>query len=380
MTDGWGRDYSLPEPPKSSKRWWVLAGAIAVVVVWVGLAILRNDLALQGGSLAGPTDPEIYADDDMEVLPTHAATVDNRGLAVAAPVGDWEVAVLETNRNATEDWTEEQMDVGFDAALVMTTVYVKYNGEAPTEFTEALGWDFGSQSGTNNGYNPWDDWCPTWRDSVLEVGTMLPGEARVVRVCVPVASEDAAGLEMHVTQGPGNFDGPMRTFELPTDGTSYGAPEGASVNTPYQVAMDNAQDSGPWRGDTYGAQRSWILDSGQEDENGEHFVHIAATFDVERSPAPLDTSARDPELRGPSGRVYWPHPCPDSDLPNTSDLTAPEIQVCWYVLAEDAHDLVAVFADVWWTGEWLVLRIPETSDPPPSYQLASGIAPSLLPQ
>lgn len=340
-------------PPRRAKRWivWVASAALCAFAVFL---VVKDQQMSPLSSL--PVEPS-GAEEAVE-LPRHDPTLDADGRAEAVAVGDFDVAVLETNRHATEDWTDAQMDVGFPAALVMTTVYVKYNGEGPVEFTEALAWDFGSTEGTNNGYNPWDDWCPGWDNSVLNVSVMLPGEAQVLRVCVPVALEDATGLDMHVSANPADFSGPYRTFGLPPDGTVYSAPLDASKNDPYTVAKAEAKAEGVWRADTYTPTRTWVVQT-----NDDETVRIAAEFSVRRSATKSEGTAWNPEVRGPSGASYLGGPCPGDDVPSSSDDTASTIHECWDVSESDAHDLVAVFADVWWTGDLLVLRLPEPTTP-----------------
>jgi|GEM_PF-6165157 len=379
MTQGWGRDYAVPEsskspdPSKNSLRSLLVAGLLVVAVVWTVLGNLRDEgpVAREPVVAATPGDELVgddyvgddFVGDEIEILPRHAARVDDRGFAVPAAVGDWDVAVLATDRDAKEDWTEAQMEMYFDAAFVMTTLYVKYNGDAPAEFTEAMGWLFGNTQGTSVGYDPWDDWCPPWRDSALAVGVILPGEARIVRVCVPVHRVDAEGLEMDVEANPGYLTGPVRAFELPSDGVVLPAPEDVSTHSPYSVAVAQAADSGAIWGVTYTPRRSWIVSSATA-PNGETSVRVAATFAVEREPGDTDRPDTEPEIRAPSGRVYPGLPCESPALPGIRDFEAAEVQVCWDVLAEDAQNLVTVIADAWGTGEWVVLRIPETTEAP----------------
>lgn len=373
MSEGWGRDYSPPRQ-KSGVRPWLLAGVFAAVAALAVVGPMLNDSAPRRQPAAPTTDGAVGNDDipfeempidgmaaeDIEILPRHSATLDDQGFAATASVGDWDVAVLETDRHATEDWTAEQMDVGFDAAFVMTTVYVKNNGDAPADFTEALGFTFGNPLGSSIGYDPWDDWCPAWRDSALGVGVMLPGEARAVRVCVPVFAGDAAGLDMYVEANPRYLTGPSRTFGLPPDGVVLTAPRDVSANSAYAVVAASAAASGEWQGHTYTPQRAWVVSS-DTSAAGEGTVRVAATFAVERLPSATQGVTHKPELRAPSGRVYWAGRCDSEEAPFVLDPEATEFQVCWDLLASDAHDLVAVFADAWGTSDWLALRIPETA-------------------
>lgn len=343
-------------------RWQslVLTCLITAAVSWVLLTVLDSSLVESGGSPSKSSDVS-HQDRLVPIEQEGSGLLPDPGPGQVGAVGPWEVAVLETDRDATEDWTAEDTQYKTGLTFVMTTIYLKYNGETPVDFLDQLGFDFGSPEGTQIGYNPWDDWCPAWRDDVNGIGVMLPGEARVVRVCVPVALEDAPGLEMDVIPDPANnydWDN-VRRFELPPDGVTFPAPVGSHTSSPYAIAVSHLEAKGVWRGDVYTPLRSRIVGEGK-DFLGDPVVYLEAAFAVEDLPGAFAGRPHGPEARGPSGSTNYGGRCSD-DKPYLGDTEAVEVFVCWSVNPSDVKDLVAVFTDSWVATELLVLEVPDPS-------------------
>lgn len=190
-----------------------LTAVLAAVLVAGCTAPVGDDL------VGRPTESELT---ESAVPATSGSPAD---VAETYRVGTWDVTVLSTDRDAGNDLGQGNHPADFPQ--VRTTLHVTNVAETVQDILE-LEFAFGDVNGTQNGYSPWDDWCAPDPQSYLTLPTLfLPGESRIVTVCVPVDPSDAAGLSMWLIPGdPAVTD---IEVEVPL------LPEGATVDPPASV-------------------------------------------------------------------------------------------------------------------------------------------------
>lgn len=261
-------------------------------------------------------------------------------VAEAFSVGPWEVAVLSTNHDAVDEIGQGNHPDNFPP--VLTTLQITNTADSVQDFS-VLEFLFGALDGTENGYNPWDDWCAPFPNNVRDRSILyLPGETRTIGVCVPVDPRDAARLTMWVSSSDGNEPGDEVEVLLPPDGEEWAPRPQEDVATLQARALALAGPSGEGWG--YRLEVSDVAIGDMAD--GQRVVSLTLHAD------PIDPSV--PPVGyvfsagiGPSGNAYETSLCRSREYWKSFDGSAWSQDLCMTVDAADAESILLVFDGIY---------------------------------
>lgn len=326
-----------------TRRLWHTGGLYAVALV-----TLSACAALGPGDSDRPTfttQPDaIHMPDESPSTPTPEPEAKSAGPGPTTHFLDpWEITVLSTDRDAGR--TLGQGNHPDDFPQVMTTISLTNTGTSVRDQT-MLEFTFADPGGTQNGYNPWDDWCASHPlDYAASPWYVLPGQTKVVTVCVPVNPRDADGLTMWVVDGdPADLDAKEIQIPLTKEGEEWDAPAESNYAALHQDLASRTQRTGT----AFGYEFS-IADVSVSAE-GDGLANVAITLDAKF--LEHDTSREafvDVEILGPSGTQEPAQRCDTSTYVPTLEGESWQYDYCVSVPQEDAHSLLLVLAQ-WYTA------------------------------
>lgn len=273
------------------------------------------------------------------VAPSGSSTPVAADPALTSSVGLWNITVLSTDRDAATTIGQGNHPDNFPE--VMTTLQIT-NTAGSVQNVELLEFQFGSLVGTQNGYNPWDDWCAPVDTDVYATSLLyLPGETRTVTVCVPVDPSDADSLSLWVSYSDGNdwVDGPE--MRLPPAGATQRAQPQEDVAKLQARTLAAAGRSA----DAWGYQLAVSNVTAAQAVVGKSVVSLTLHAD------PVDSSLAPPGYVlssgiGPSGNAYPTSICHTGEMWKTFDGTAWTQDLCMTVETADAGSLLFILEAV----------------------------------
>lgn len=326
-----------------SQRIWHTSALATLVLV-----VLSACAGLGPGDSDRPTFTTLPDANYVPGEPTPAPSVvdveESAGPGPATYILDpWEITVLATDRDAGR--TLGQGNHPDDFPQVMTTISLTNTSTSVRDQT-VLEFTFGDPGGTQNGYRPGADWCADHPLNYLaSPWLMLPGETRVVTVCVPVNPRDAEGLIMWVANT--DYSDPDVTeieVALPDDGQEWDAVPGPDYATLHHELADRAGPSGTAFGYEFEIADVSITDGATG--NADVKITLDAEFvDPEADPAVfLEVTAL-----GPSGSQVVPEGCQSGVMEPTLEGEPWTHEYCMAVPEADANSLLFTLAQ-WYSA------------------------------